>query len=407
MRRVLRPGKTLLCLLAAVAGCSAAPRQARIPGPPDWREGQAARGTPTETERVPEPPRFAPPPAAVSHPPAPAPGTYAETWIPLDRWSRENHVGTLRRISLVPAPTFALTTPEGVFEIQVNNLVAKWNGLELHLGFKPQLIDDQPFLHVLDLKKNLEPLLQNFTLPAGTNRVIVIDPGHGGQNTGARSVLDDAEEKVFTLDWASRLAAVLATNGWQVFLTRTNDVDLALSNRVAFAEEHEAALFISLHFNSAAPSREQAGVETFCLTPTGMPSTLTRGYEDNVALVFTNNAFDAENLQYAVRLQRALLRVDGVQDRGVRRARFLGVLRSQNRPAVLIEGGYLSNPHEAGRIADPAYRQELAEALADALVDRPEPGHPVPDAASLTSARQPPTSTPPPPGPPTNDPSAR
>jgi N-acetylmuramoyl-L-alanine amidase len=98
-----------------------------------------------------------------------------------------------------------------------------------------------------------------------------------------------------------------------------------------------------------------------------MPSSLTRGYEDDPRQTFPNNTFDAENLRYAVRLQRALLPVTGKNDRGVRHARFLGVLRTQNRPAVLVEGGYLSNPAEAKKIGDPAYRQQLAEAVAKAL----------------------------------------
>jgi len=75
-----------------------------------------------------------------------------------------------------------------------------------------------------------------------------------------------------------------------------------------------------------------------------------------------------------MQLHAALLRVDGVKDRGVRRARFLGVLRTQKRAAVLIEGGFLSNPAEAQRIADPVFRQKLAEALARALEARPEDG---------------------------------
>ena len=60
---------------------------------------------------------------------------------------------------------------------------------------------------------------------------------------------------------------LLTTNGWRVFLTRTNDTDLSLSNRIAFAEAHKAGLFVSLHFNSAAPNEQQAGLETYCLTP--------------------------------------------------------------------------------------------------------------------------------------------
>jgi N-acetylmuramoyl-L-alanine amidase len=317
---------------------------------------------------------LAPPPAAVPELPRPhAPG-YAETWIPLSRWARENGFGTLREISSTPLQTFALHTGNGIFFVHINSLVADWDGLELHLGFEPQLINGLPFVHFLDLKKNIEPLIRSVAPPAKTNWIVVIDPGHGGQNTGTTSVTDGVPEKEFTLDWARRLEPLLASNGWQVVLTRTNDVDVPLSDRVAIAEEHHADLFISLHFNSAAPSREQAGLETYCLTPAGLPSTLTRGYEDDLSLVFTNNAFDAENLRYAFRLHRALAQVIG-NDRGVRHARFLGVLRGQSRPAVLIEGGYLSNPGEARRIADPAYRQKLAVAVAEGLAEKPEAGN--------------------------------
>jgi N-acetylmuramoyl-L-alanine amidase len=204
------------------------------------------------------------------------------------------------------------------------------------------------------------------------NPTIVIDPGHGGTDSGTRSVWGYRCEKDYTLDWAQRLGALLATNGWRVFLTRTSDHDMAVSNRIAFAEAHKAGVFVSLHFNSAAPSEQQNGLETYCLTPAGMPSTVTRGYGDDVGLAFANNAFDLQNLQLALRVHRALLQVNGKHDRGVRRARFLGVLRGQHCPAVLVEGGYLSNPQEAQRIADPAYRQRLAEAVARVFVEKPE-----------------------------------
>ena len=318
-----------------------------------------------EIEHVTEGPQVAPPHDVT--PPSVQVRTnlpYADTWIPLNRWARERNLGTVQQIASGITQVYALTTSNGVLTLQAHSLVAKWNGIELRLGFEPQLIDNQPFVHALDLKRNFEPLIQGFAATAKPNRVIVIDPGHGGSNFGTRSVVDGTNEKEFTLDWALRLAPLLATNGWQVFLTRTNDVEVALTNRITLADEHHADLFISLHFN--APSREQAGVETFCLTPAGMRSTLTREYEDNPAMVYPNNSFDTENLQYAMLLHRALHQC-GLADRGVRRARFLGVLRGQNRPAVLLEAGYLSNPREAKLIADPEFRQKLAEAVAQAL----------------------------------------
>lgn len=294
-----------------------------------------------------------------------------ETWVSVARWAQAHH-SSLLRTALVPLPAFSLASSNGVFIFHTGSTAANWDGMEFHLAFPPQSVNGQPFIRALEFEKNIAPLFEGFQPLEKTNRVIVIDPGHGGINAGAPSVLGRVYEKDFTLDWARRLAPLLETNGWQVFLTRTNDLDVPLSNRVAFAEMHKADLFLSLHFNSAAPNQQQAGLETFCLTPAGMPSTLTRGYEDNASQVFPNNAFDRENLQYAFRLHRALLRTNGGLDRGVRRARFMGVLLGQNRPAVLIEGGYLSNPKEARRIADPEFRQKLAEAIASALTQPAE-----------------------------------
>lgn len=251
--------------------------------------------------------------------------------------------------------------------LEIGSREAVWNGMVMHLGFAPEIIDDQVFVYGLDLQKNLEPLLLGEPFAFGLNRVLVLDPGHGGANVGTHSLVDGRFEKEFTLDWARRLKPLLETNGWTVFLTRTNDSDVSLSNRVAIAEAHHASLFISLHFNSAAPDKIQNGLETYCLTPTGMPSTLTRGYTDFWTERFPNNSFDEENLQLAVRLHAALLRSSGEEDRGIRRARFMGVLLGQKRPAILIEGGYLSNPREANKIESAEFRQKLAEAVAGAL----------------------------------------
>jgi N-acetylmuramoyl-L-alanine amidase len=127
-------------------------------------------------------------------------------------------------------------------------------------------------------------------------------------------------------------------------------------------------LFISLHFNST-PDRDKktSGLETYCLTPMGMPSTLTRNYPDIWTENFPNNACDTQNLELAVRLHTALLHGTGLEDHGICRARFIGVLHKQRCPAVLIEAGFLSNPSDAKLIETPAFRQKLAEAVAVAL----------------------------------------
>ena len=302
------------------------------------------------------------PPAAVIPKPAPV-----VTWTSLNRWASEHKLGAPHFLSKTPVTTYAISSSNGVMVLSIGSLGATWNGIELNLGFGPQFIDDQIFLHGLDLQKNLEPLLCEPPLTFGTNRVIVIDPGHGGSNTGTHSVLDGRFEKEFTLDWAKRLAPLLETNGWTVFLTRTSDVYVTNSDRVVFAEVHHADLFISLHFNSGDPDEKPNGLETYCLTPTGMPSTLTRGFADPWSEHLPNNVFDAQNLQLAVLVHHTLLRAAGMEDRGVQRARFMEVLRGQKRPAILVEGGYLSNPAEAEKIESAEYRQKLAEAVAAAL----------------------------------------
>ena len=262
-----------------------------------------------------------------------------------------------------------LQTTNGSFGFRAGSQSAQWDGLELRLGFAPQLIDGQPYLHALDLAKTVQPLLLVDPAPIlNQNSVIVIDPGHGGENAGTKSVLGNRYEKEFTLDWGLRLQAVLQSSGYRVYLTRSNDHDLALSNRVSVAAQRKADVFISLHFNSAGLNDNEAGLETYCLTPYGMPSNLTRGFPDEVGQTFPNNAFDAQNLWLALRIHKALLQINGHRDRGIRRARFPGVLRGQQRAAILVEGGYLSNPQEARMISDPAYRQKLAEAVAKALI---------------------------------------
>ena len=289
----------------------------------------------------------------------------------MQRWLHANGPGTLARLSSPPYPAYALQTTNGAFVIHTGSQLSQWDGTELRLGFAPQLIDGQPYVHSLDLAKTIQPLVHGEGLALGSSPIIVIDPGHGGENPGTKSVLGSHYEKEFTLDWALRLQALLQVNNCKVFLTRSTDIDLALSNRVAFAAQHKADLFISLHFNSAAPNESEAGLETYCLTPMGMPSSLTREYADEVRETFPNNAYDVQNLLLALRVHRALLQVNGHHDRGIRRARFPGVLRGQQRAAILVEGGYLSNPQEAHWIADPAYRQKLAEAVAKALLPKP------------------------------------
>jgi N-acetylmuramoyl-L-alanine amidase len=317
-------------------------------------------------------PRMAVPPFGNTNPPAASNLAKAElppvyTWTSLKRWAQARKLDPPTLLTKSPLVTYALSSARGVLVLAIGSREATWKGITLHLGFAPEIIDGEVYVHGLDLEKTFEPFLCEPPPAFGTNRVIVIDAGHGGINAGTLGIGDHRPEKEFTLDWARRLEPLLQEEGWQVVLTRTNDVDIAISNRVSVAENCHANVFLSLHFNSAAPDPKPAGLAIFCLTPVGMPSTVTRGYPDILFQDFPNNHFDVQNVQLAERLQRSLVRATGMEDRGVNRARFIGVLRGQHRPSVLIEAGFLSNPNEAKRIESPEFRQKLAEAVAAAL----------------------------------------
>lgn len=310
----------------------------------------------------------APPAPGLHLPPSSEwPTNWFNAWIPLETWSRFNHLDKPVRLPATARPTFQIRSTHRTVSVQVGSRTAHCDGLECWLNHAPQLINGAPYVHWLDARKTLQPLVSPFPVRNGHRPTVVIDPGHGGRDGGTRSCVNGDLEKTYTLDWARRLGPLLEAQGWKVVFTRTNDVDLPLTNRVAIAERARADLFLSLHFNSAEPNRALAGVETYCLTPTGMTSHLLREFEDDPASIFPNNAFDEQNVQIAFSLHQAVVRETGAVDRGVRRARFMTVLRGQNRPAVLIEAGYLSNPDEARRAATPAYRQQLARAVASAL----------------------------------------
>ena len=247
--------------------------------------------------------------------------------------------------------------------------LAKWRGANCWLAFPLRWAASGDLLaNAMDIEKTLKPLLSMAPVPPrGISKgVLVLDPGHGGRNVGTQSVSDGKFEKELTLDLAFRLSPLLERRGWTVVMSRTNDVDISVAERVATADLHSAKLFLSLHFNSE-PTHIQSGIETYCLTPVGMNSHLIRDFSDRPDLEFPNNSYDDENLRLSIRLHHALVNASGQADRGVRRARYPGVLRLQNRPSVLVEAGYLSNQKEGLLISQSSYRQRLAESLASAL----------------------------------------
>lgn len=403
VRRLPRQGVVLAVgLLAAMAACDSVPDSRR---PIVYRAPDAPKPVPVVVQRPapkpsptpvtpprpqrpitpvrpappkpqPVPPRPAPRPVPVTPQPKPPPQVVnvklptpqytvklkGVTWVSLEAWGRKMGRSTLLRLKQKSDMIHRLVLGQLQFDLVSGSRIASCQGMQLWLGFAPKLVKGHLYLHHLDVTKHLQPLVGS--MPR-LGRVVVIDPGHGSSNLGTRSVYNRKYEKEYTLDWALRLKRLLEKKGWRVYLTRTRDKEVGLTDRVKFADRVKAALFISLHFNYAA--RAVNGLETYCIAPVGMPSHLTRGSPDNVKRSLPNNLYDTRNLQLASRVHSSLLATCRMADRGVRRIRFMTVLKGQKRPAILVEGGYLSNPTEAKRVESAAYRQKLAEGIANAL----------------------------------------
>ncbi len=216
-----------------------------------------------------------------------------------------------------------------------------------------------------DLLKTVDPVLrQGRSRTPSPVRLVVLDPGHGGSDTGTRG--RRSVEKTMTLDLARRVERYLEAAGIRVVLTRGSDKTLGLAERVALAGSKRADLFISLHFNAGGSAE---GIETYCVPPAGAVSTANpfRRLFEHPEPPCAGNQHDERNVWLAHCVQRAALSATGAADRGVRRARFL-VLRDAPCPAILIEGGFLSNRAEEQRILGADYRDRLARAIADGVL---------------------------------------
>ncbi|HEV8544501.1 MAG TPA: N-acetylmuramoyl-L-alanine amidase, partial [Verrucomicrobiae bacterium] len=264
--------------------------------------------------------------------------------LPVSSWAQLCGFSQARLVPNSNPPAVELESTRGVLRLILGQRFGKWNGINIGFGFPPAAHNGQFTFHSLDVLKSAYPLgLGDLTIPKGA-RVLVLDPGHGGADPGSKCVTRVAYEKDLALDWALRIERLLANSNWRVILTRRIDHDVSLMDRVAIADANAADLFISLHFNSLEKSGstpEEAGIETYCITPAGLPSNSNRNFEDDTRRLYPNNEFDAQNLLLATRVQSSLISATSRRDRGVRRARFITVVREQKRPAVLIEGGFL------------------------------------------------------------------
>jgi N-acetylmuramoyl-L-alanine amidase len=173
-----------------------------------------------------------------------------------------------------------------------------------------------------------------------TFTTVVVDAGHGGKDNGAFRRYGGAEKNA-TLDVATRLAAKLRESQFRVVMTRSSDVFIPLDERAAISNRQKNAIFVAIHFNDAG-RRGVRGFETYYHSPV------------------------ARTLAY--RIQQHLLTLPGAVNRGVKTANFR-VLRKAEYPAVLVECGFLSNRKEGAAARSASRRDDLADKIAEAIVD--------------------------------------
>lgn len=230
----------------------------------------------------------------------------------------------------------------------------------------------------IDLAKMIDPVLRpKYIRPSQPISTIIIDPGHGGKDSGTTNRY--GYEKVYNLSVAKKLKKELeavrvgGSRLFKVVLTRDGDQTLTLGQRVAFANRYDNAVFISIHFNSGGRRGGKAvGIETFTLSPVGVAH-YGRGLKQSDYQANTGNSQDSANIALATAVHSNVLIETGKllgtprPDRGIRRARY-SVLTGVKHPAVLLEGGFMSHPHEARLIGNANYQTTLAKAISKAII---------------------------------------
>jgi N-acetylmuramoyl-L-alanine amidase len=207
---------------------------------------------------------------------------------------------------------------------------------------------------------------------------IVIDPGHGGHDTGTIGP-NGLQEKDLVLEVGRRLGKLLETRlGAEVVFTREDDTFIPLETRTSIANQEQADLFVSIHANSSRDP-DARGVETYYLNFTSNADALEVAARENA--VSDKSIHELQDLvkkialkekieesrEFAIDVQRSLhsglaSKSAGIRDRGVKKAPFI-VLIGANMPSILAEISFVSNPTDARKLQNSEYRQRIAESL--------------------------------------------
>jgi N-acetylmuramoyl-L-alanine amidase len=288
---------------------------------------------------------------------------FGKEYVRLDQWARANAF----QWKWLSKNEALLSNPSAKIQFTTDSRKMSLNGVTVLLSEAMRNHNGVPCITGIDLTTAIQPILfPPKNRPHSDVRHICIDPGHGGKQPGY--LVGREEEKKYTLLLAQELGEQLRKAGYAVSFTRTTDTFVDLPARPDLARRRGADLFISLHFNAAPPgpgAAEIRGVEVYCMTPQRASSTNTRG-EGPDSRPFAGNLNNPRNMLLAYELQKAITRGAGIDDRGVKRARF-EVLRAAEMPAVLIEGGFMSSPSEARKIYSAAWRRQMAQSIVNGI----------------------------------------
>lgn len=277
----------------------------------------------------------------------------------------------------------SLVTDGRRMDFRAGSREARIDGVKHWLSFPVIFTRGQFFISRMDLSKTIDPLMRPQRIPRLTPvRTVVLDPGHGGHDRGA--VNRFGAEKDYNLDLSRRIRPYLQEAGLRVVITRRGDHFIPLERRPAIATQLDSkdpgTVFVSIHFNAAATQRSPAtGFEIFTLTPRGAPNSHDNFMTRRNFSAERGHAADHASLALATSIYHAMLGRVPMYDRGVKRARF-AVLRHATTPAVLVEGGFMTNPRDARLMADDEWRERLAESIAMGIIE----------FVQLTRTRQPP-----------------
>ena len=235
------------------------------------------------------------------------------------------------------------------------------NGARSWLCFPLVEQDGKYLVSRTDVAKTIEPLVRPHRVPnVGKIQTVVLDPGHGGHDKG--QVSRYGCEKDFALDVARKLRPLLQAKGLRVIMTREGDYFVPLEVRAQIANTARNPIFVSIHFNGTNDDPNATGFEIFSFTPRGAPSTSDSAVALSSFNMQPGSEVDAQSMALSACIYHSLLGHIPEYDRGIKRARF-AVLRLTKVPAVLIEGGFLTERGECKLISNKDWRGKLAAAI--------------------------------------------